>query len=165
MQAFKYVDTAPDDDYMKQYGDPTEDPAEEKKGGDDGDEGDGKDKQRFMCFIRSGEFTVSIESNFNVGMNADDEDNIERKRLYDGDHFGEIGLIYGLRRTATVRSKNYGSLAKLFWDDLENLEKSFESLKRQFKKYIFKYNDTLRAFLEMEMDKINYFQPLNMITK
>ena len=129
MQAFKYVDTAPDDDYMKQYGDPTEDPAEEKRcGGDDGDDGDANNKQRFMCFIRSGEFTVTIESNFNVGMNADDEDNIERKRLYDGDHFGEIGLIYGLRRTATVRSKNYGSLAKLFWDDLENLEKSFESL-------------------------------------
>ena len=110
-----------------------------------------------MYFIRSGEFEVSIETNFNVGAGSSEEEKPDVKRLYDGDHFGEIGLIYGLRRTATVRSKNYGSLAKLFWDDLENLEKSFESLKRQFKKYIFKYNDTLRAFLEMEMDKITYF--------
>ena len=164
VQAFTYVDTAPDDDYMKQYGAPNEDPVSKDKE-DDVDEDEMKNKPRFMYFIRSGEFTVSIESNFNVGLSANDDDNVETKRLYDGDHFGEIGLIYGLKRTATVRSKNYGSLAKLTWDDLENLEKSFESLSTHFKKYIFKYNDTLRAFLEMEMDKITYFKPLNMITK
>ena len=111
-----------------------------------------------MYFIRSGEFEVSIETNFNVGVGAgEEEDKPDVKRLYDGDHFGEIGLIYGLRRTATVKSKNYGSLARLSWESLEELEKSFESLKTHFKKYIFKYKDTLRAFLEMEMDKITYF--------
>ena len=110
-----------------------------------------------MYFIRSGEFTVTIESSFNVGVTADDESNVETKRLYDGDHFGEIGLIYGLKRTATVRSKNYGSLAKLTQSKLEDLHKSFPSLKTHFKKYILKYHDTLRAFLEMEMDKITYF--------
>lgn len=85
--------------------------------------------------------------------------------MYDGDHFGEIGLIYGLKRTATVSSKNYGSLACLTQSGLEELYKNFPKLKTCFKNYIFKYNDTLRAFLEMEMDKITYFRPLDMITK
>lgn len=150
---------------MKQYGPPTEDPFD-KKEDDDGDDESSKNKQRFMYFIRSGEFHVTIESNFNAGISADDENDQELIHLYDGDHFGEIGLIYGLRRTATVRSKNYGSLAKLTIQSLEeDLQKSFPSLKTHFKHFIFKYKDTLRAFLEMEMDKITYFKPLNMITK
>lgn len=37
----------------------------------------------------------------------------DKRQLYDGDHFGEIGLIFSCRRTATVKSLNYGSLAKL----------------------------------------------------
>lgn len=118
-----------------------------------------------MYFIRSGEFHVTIESNFNVGASTDDDDDQELIHLYDGDHFGEIGLIYGLKRTATVRSKNYGSLAMLTGESLDNLSKTFSSLKMHFRKFIFKYKDKLRAFLEMEMDKITYFKPLNMITK
>lgn len=118
-----------------------------------------------MYFIRSGEFEVSIESNFNVGISTEDENLPEKHYLNDGDHFGEIGLIYGLKRTATVRSTNYGSLAKLTSESLDNLSKTFTSLKMHFRKFIFKYKDKLRAFLEMEMDKITYFKPLNMITK
>ena len=118
-----------------------------------------------MYFIRSGEFSVTIKSNFNVGLGDSEEELPEKKRLYDGDHFGEIGPIYGLKRTATVTSKNYGSLAKLTQESLDKLLLSFASLKTHFKTYIFKYQDKLRAFLEFEMDKINYFKPLNMITK
>ena len=156
VQEFTYVDTTPDDDYMKQDGEPTENPTVR-----DGDE---DDNDRFMYFIRSGKFDVIIESNFNVGVS--EKIDIERKYLYDGDHFGEIGLIYGLRRTATVKSANYGSLARLTSKSLEEkLAKHFPTITKQFKKYIFKYNDTLRAFLEMEMDKITFFQNLSMITK
>ena len=57
---------------MKQYGPPTEDPFD-KKEDDDGDDESSKNKQRFMYFIRSGEFHVTIESNFNAGISADDE--------------------------------------------------------------------------------------------
>ena len=156
VQEFTYVDTTPDDDYMKQDGEPTENPTSR-----DGDE---EDDDRFMYFIRSGGFEVIIESNFNVGVS--EKVDTEMKFLFDGDHFGEIGLIYGLRRTATVKSTNYGSLARLTSKSLEeNLLKHFPTITKQFKKYIFKYNDTLRAFLEMEMDKITFFQSLSMITK
>jgi len=63
-----------------------------------------------MYFIRTGDFEVSIES----GLKKSGKNKVARKKyLYDGDHFGEIGLIYGCKRTATVKSNNYGSLAKL----------------------------------------------------
>ena len=61
----------------------------------------------------------------------------------------------GGRATEPLEVKNF----------VEDLQKSFPSLKTHFKHFIFKYKDTLRAFLEMEMDKITYFKPLNMITK
>ena len=34
-----------------------------------------------------------------------------------------------------------------------------------FKEYCFKYKDDLRTFLEMQSDKIFYFQHLSMVTK
>ena len=56
VKEFSYVDTTPDDDYMKQYGEPNENPqAKKDEGGDDDDEGSGG-KQRFMYFIRAGGF-------------------------------------------------------------------------------------------------------------
>ena len=33
------------------------------------------------------------------------------KELYEGDHFGEIAIIYKCRRTATVQSMNYNTFA------------------------------------------------------
>jgi hypothetical protein len=35
------------------------------------------------------------------------------KKLKEGDHFGEIAMIYKCRRTATFISKNYNTMAKL----------------------------------------------------
>ena len=66
-----------------------------------------------MYFIRTGEFEVSIKSSF--GLDGDDKagGSSRKKMLYDGDHFGEIGLIFDSKRTASVKSINYGSLAKL----------------------------------------------------
>ena len=80
------------------------------------------------------------------------------KQLYDGDHFGEIGLIFNSKRTAKVKSLNYGSLARLNYTGYRELTQSFNtketSIERCFKEYMFKYKDDLRTFLEMECDKI-----------
>lgn len=38
-------------------------------------------------------------------------------QLDEGDHFGEIQLIYQTHRTGSVISKNYNTLAKLFYPD------------------------------------------------
>ena len=45
------------------------------------------------------------------------------------------------------------------------MQNEFPSLTTKFKEYIFKYKDELRAFLEMECDKIKYFKDLSMTTK
>ena len=90
---------------------------------------------------------------------------ITRSYLYDGDHFGEIGMIFQTKRTATVKSMNYGSLARLSEEGFKSLQNEFTSLTTKFKEYIFKYKDSVRTFLEIECDKIKYFRDLSMITK
>jgi len=56
---------------------------------------------------------VTIKSAFNGDTDAETGPKVFKKQLYDGDHFGEIGLLFDTKRTATVKSMNYGSLARL----------------------------------------------------
>ena len=74
-------------------------------------------------------------------------------------------MIFDTNRTATVKSLNYGSLAKLSEEGFKSLQNEFTSLTTNFKEYIFKYKDSVRTFLEIECDKIKYFRDLSMITK
>lgn len=97
---FSNVFTVPDGVLFEQDAEPAADPLTGEEEGDP-----------FMYFIRTGQYQVSIKSNFNTSKNS--QPTIEVKYLFDGDHFGEIGLIYSTKRTATVKSQNYGSLAKL----------------------------------------------------
>ena len=85
--------------------------------------------------------------------------------LIDGDHFGEIGMLFDCKRTATVRSESYGGLALLRKKDYQELSKTFESLTSLFKKQIFKYQDELTTFLNVEMEKIDFFRTLSLTTK
>lgn len=101
---FSNVFTSPDAMLIEQDAEPSDDIA---AGSDDG--------VPFMYFIRTGQFEVSIKSNFNTGKNS--QPKIEKKYLFDGDHFGEIGLVYNTKRTASVKSQNYGSLARLNKND------------------------------------------------
>jgi len=127
-----------------------ENPWESKKGEDNDDEN--AKTETFMYFIRTGMFQVTIKSNFYAGGKS--QPKIETKYLHDGDHFGEIGLVYNTKRTASVMSKNYGALARLRKSGFNEIQKHFPSLTTAFKEYTFKYKDELRTFLEMESDKI-----------
>ena len=68
-----------------------------------------------MYFIAKGKYYVFVKKNHIVAVNnsAEKESVKPDRTLQDGDHFGEIGLIYGCRRTASVESANYGTLAML----------------------------------------------------
>jgi CRP-like cAMP-binding protein len=105
-----------------------------------------------MYLIRTGTYQVTIKSNFYSGGKS--QPMVETKYLYDGDHFGEIGLIYNTKRTASVISKNYGSLARLSRSGFNDIQKYFPRLTTAFKEYCFKYKDEVSTFLEMESDKI-----------
>jgi len=56
-----------------------------------------------MYFIAKGEFQVYVQ--------AQAQSMPQKVRtLQNGDHFGEVSLIYGCKRTATVTSIKYGTL-------------------------------------------------------
>ena len=57
-----------------------------------------------MYYLSRGDCTVDIKDQ--TGKN-----HICFKLLVEGDHFGEIGLIYGCKRTATVNARNYTTIA------------------------------------------------------
>lgn len=52
------------------------------------------------------------------------------KELRPGEYFGEIALIYGCKRTATVTSLKYSTLAKLNKSDYQDILIEFPDLKK-----------------------------------
>jgi len=121
--------------------------------------------ESFMYFIRNGKFSVHIKTDHLRPIL--DEENQPKPVTYliDGDHFGEIGMIFDSKRTATIRSENYGTLAMLKKVHYTELCKTFDSMAPLFKKQIFKYQDEQTAWLMIEMDKIDYFKSLSLLTK
>lgn len=57
-----------------------------------------------MYYISSGDCAVNIRD-------KDRKILVAKKLLVEGDHFGEIGIVFGCRRTATIISRNYNTMA------------------------------------------------------
>ena len=57
-----------------------------------------------MYFIAMGDVAVNIRD-------TNREELVAVKLLVEGDHFGEIGVLYECRRTATIVSRNYNTMA------------------------------------------------------
>ena len=74
-------------------------------------------------------------------------------------------MLFDCKRTATVRSEQYGRLALLKKNHFFDLSKTFDSFSTLFRKQIFKYQDKLTMWLMIEMDKIPYFKNLTLQTK
>ena len=67
---------------------------------------------------------------------------ITLKTLNEGDHFGEIALIYQTRRTATVISCNYNTLARMQYNRYLEVISDFPEYETCLKDYVLKtYND------------------------
>lgn len=71
-------------------------------------------------------------------------------------------MLFDCKRTATVKSEQYGRLALLRKSDFNELSKTFESFSSMFRKQIFKYHDDLTIWLMIEMEKIPYFKNLTL---
>ena len=87
------------------------------------------EREAFMFFIRNGKFSVNIKTDHLRPVGDDSEPSRPHTYLIDGDHFGEIGLLYEVRRTATVKSENYGTLAMLKKSHFNELSKTFDKFK------------------------------------
>ena len=121
----------------------------------------------FMYFIKSGIYNVYFEP-LKEDENGEDEEskqNQSDKKLRVGDHFGEIGWIYECKRTATVRSENYGQLAMLKKSKLQELQRDFPEILDNFKFDIMMYKDPQRIFLEATLSQVSYFDKLKEQTK
>jgi hypothetical protein len=66
-------------------------------------------------------------------------------------------MIYGCKRTATVVSRKYTTLAILSKPKFTMITTEFPRFKEILKKGIFKYNDKMKRFMKQCLRKIEYF--------
>lgn len=79
--------------------------------------------------------------------------------LVEGDHFGEISLIYKCKRSASVISRNYNTLAKMTGDRYRELVAEYPEYETELKKYIRKtYNDPKIQFILKMLGRVEYLQ-------
>lgn len=106
-----------------------------------------------MYFIAKGECSINIRD--------------YRKREYNdyvilrpGDHFGEISLLYGCARTATVTSRNYSTLGKISKDLIYQIQSDNPGIVQHLRAGVYKCRDPNKRFIETAMKKIDYFNNL-----
>lgn len=82
-----------------------------------------------MYFIAKGDCAINVRD--------------ERKKehtdvgvLREGDHFGEISMIYKCRRSATVASLNYNTMAKLSEDSFRGLISEYPEYLKFLKRHL-----------------------------
>ena len=135
--------TGPDMIYLQQEDQAHVDPARNQGDNQDAAEEEAlynEKEESFMYFIRNGKFSVHVKTEHLIVVDQENEPK-PVTHLIDGDHFGEIGMLFDSKRTATVRSENYGTLAILRKQQFIELTKTFESFTTIFKKQVFKYQD------------------------
>ena len=69
------------------------------------------------------------------------------KTMRNGEFFGEISLIYGCKRTATVCSLKYSTLATLTKKNYQEILLEYPDLESHLKNFIYKYNDRMKRFI------------------
>ena len=80
--------------------------------------------------------------------------------LRPGDYFGEIGLIYGCSRTATVKSEKYSTLAMLTKNHYKEILIEFPTLQQELKTHVFNYKDRMKKFQQTSLEKVEYFKDI-----
>ena len=82
-----------------------------------------------------------------------------KKGLRPGDFFGEISLLFGCRRSATVKSRSYCGCSFLTNKDFRQLIANHGFFKKYLIMNIMKsYHDELRVFLVTCLKEIDYFK-------
>lgn len=72
---------------------------------------------------------------------------MSNKAIRVGSYFGEIAMIYGCRRTCTIISRKYSTLAVLTFAKYREISTEFPDLSSQLKEGIYKYKDGLKKFM------------------
>lgn len=67
-------------------------------------------------------------------------------KIYNGQHFGEIRLIYGCPRTASVASKSYNITCKMDKNQYQAIIKKYPVFQDICKRHVYKYTDSDKDF-------------------
>ena len=78
--------------------------------------------------------------------------------LRKGAYFGELALLNGGKRTASVKALNYSSVAALSADRFKEMKKEFPSIIEMFKGYAMEYKDSVRVFIKSSMSYLDLFE-------
>ena len=103
-----------------------------------------------MYFIQRGDCVVKI-----IGRNG--KNHIE-KLLVESEHFGEISMIQGCKRTATVICRNYNTIAKLSYPAFREIANEYTNFKKLLERYIFKYKDANIKWIKKVLCQIEYLR-------
>ena len=84
--------------------------------------------------------------------------------IYPATHFGEVALVTGGQRSASVRSLNYATLAVLQKEDFNQLISNFPFCVTVFKQTMFRYSDPYKKFLLRMIKRVPIFKELSVST-
>ena len=76
--------------------------------------------------------------------------------LVEGDHFGEIALMYKCLRTASVICRNYNTLARLNYEKWREVVNEYPKYLQLLKMYVSLYEDPFKEFIRKLIMRINY---------
>jgi len=110
-----------------------------------------EEQDQDMFFIGKGNCQVKVRD-------QNGQDKLIRT-LKEGDHFGEISMIYQCRRTATVISQNYNTFARIIRPRFRELISEFPEYEICLRQYIKdKYDDVKIEFLKNIVSSVEYLK-------
>lgn len=111
--------------------------------------------QNWMYFLGKGQCMVNVRD-----QNGIEHDGI--RVLNEGDHFGEIGLIFKCQRSASVVCRNYNTLARLQSARYRELVAEYPEYEECMKEYIrTKYKDDKIIFLIEMLKRVDYLRDVS----
>jgi CRP-like cAMP-binding protein len=111
--------------------------------------------------IKQGEVAESLyflaRGECNIYVTDNNKKEILTSMLSEGSYFGEIGLLKGCKRTASVFSKQYATCAELSSKDFKSLLARYSSIRALMEKRIRKhYDDKMKKFTKRSIKNIDY---------
>ena len=124
------------------------------------------EKEIFKQFDDVGKDTIKIYF-YLIAKGAVDVHIIDQKKkereidtMRNGEFFGEISMIYGCKRTATIKSAKYSTLAKLSKKNFQDIQLEFPDLQDHLLQFIYKYDDRMKQFIMKSIQQVEYFQDI-----
>ena len=82
------------------------------------------------------------------------------KIISTGQHFGEIALLTGCKRTATIQTKNYSTIGELKTASFKELCRIYPDTKARLRSNLANYQDHYKIWQKLQLKNVIYFQDL-----